>query len=140
MHAQLVSLVQLTVRRLGGLPFVWIGGGFLDLSREPDDLDVTCLIEHDRLQKAFNDGGGAKAFALALADGTLATVLPLLDVHLLPVEPPFVGAMSDASLGQRKYLAHRGYWDALWGSSRDPSGSPVPADRGYLEVRIDGYR
>lgn len=138
-QAQLISMITDFISTVGPLAYLWIGGSFLDDTREPDDLDVVILAEHAVLDRAWRAYGPGRRYLENIADGDTDQLFPLLDLHLLAVYPPLITGMSDSSLNQRKYLAHRGYWDELWSARRTTSGAPHRNEHGYLEVIIDGY-
>lgn len=122
----------------------WIGGSFTTSKVDPEDIDVTFVIN------------GAEVRSLGLPEQKVVTLfyrpgyvkfhLGLkVDSYLLPWEcppsplPPWWASVQDS------YYRARGYWDDWWQRARQsPKGSPpVPAEalprRGYVEVLFSDY-
>lgn len=122
----------------------WLGGSFTTSKIDPDDIDVTFLINADdyrsrpppdqQVVNLFNTGNHVKA------------VLGLnVDSYVIPWEPIPQVQPFGWNLIQDQYYWARGYWDDWW-QRHQVSGKgspPVPADatprRGYLEVLLSDY-
>lgn len=122
----------------------WLGGSFTTSKMDPDDIDVTFIINgDDYLQRSPADkqvvslflGGGQVRAQLGLrVDTFVITWQRYLQGPILPVQMEYFGA--------------RGYWDDWWQRHRlapktNPPTPPTPGDavprRGYLEVHISDY-
>ena len=121
----------------------WIGGSFTTSKLDPEDIDVTFVINGaDLRQRSVPE---QQIIAPFVGGGQLKSVLGLqVDSYILPWE-----CLPDPSQGMNyfrdQYYVWRGYWDDWWQRARQtPKGSPpVPADalprRGYLEVLVSDY-
>lgn len=118
---------------------LWIGGSFVSNKLDPDDIDVTYLLDgaayaglsNAKKKRVTNFGkkGHLRAHANLRVDAFV------LATYLVPV--PFRDPLDDS---QRDYFLHRGMWDDWWLRTRtSPKGDePLPDEarpaRGYLEV------
>lgn len=122
---------------------IWVGGSFTTAKPDPNDIDVTFLLNHehysglsgrkrDKLHKLLR-AGGFEAVKLSV-DGFMI-------VRERISNPWKAGAIStDAA----PYLKERGGWDDWWSRHRshgNKSQQPLVDDadptRGYLEVTLD---
>lgn len=134
-----MTLLHVTTLAIHPVSALWVGGSYVSDKQEPGDIDVVFVIPARAIARAKSVGGNALRVAGLLMDGDPDHEFPALGVKLLADEGPYVGAMPDASLTQKKWLAHRGYWDQLWQCARGKNDEQHHGDHGYLEVIIDGY-
>lgn len=121
----------------------WIGGSFTTSKLDPEDIDVTFIINGaDMRQRSAPE---QRIIAVFLGGGQVKSAVGLnVDSYIVPWEclPAPVMGMGYV---QDVYFWARGYWDDWWQRARQtPKGSPpVPADalprRGYLEVLVSDY-
>lgn len=121
----------------------WIGGSFTTAKMDPEDIDVTFIIDGaDMRGRTPQD---QQIIALFAGGGQVKTSLKLrVDAYILPWEcvpapQPGMGPVQDG------YYWARGYWDDWWQRARvTAKGAPAtPADaiprRGYVEVPVSDY-
>jgi hypothetical protein len=122
----------------------WIGGSFTTAKLDPDDIDVTFIINaEDYRQRSQQDQQIVSLFG---GRGQVRSNLGLrVDSYLIAWErylsfPP--------QPVHAEYFRARGHWDDWWQRARpapkgSPPASPAPGDavsrRGYLEVRLSDY-
>jgi hypothetical protein len=107
-----------TVGAIVPLTSEWIGGGFVEDKVDPADIDVCTLIDGptwDTLPISSRQG-------LALLVGPHGKALYGCDAYPLFIYP-------QGHQYHPVYLSLRGYWDDLWGQTRQRQ------PKGYLEVR-----
>jgi len=121
----------------------WIGGSFTTSKLDPEDIDVTFIINGTDMRQR----SAPEQRIITVFDGRhqVEAVLGLkVDSYVIPWEclpQPAPGL----SYVQDYYLWVRGYWDDWWQRARQtPKGSPpLPDDalprRGYLEVLASDY-
>lgn len=115
----------------------WLGGSFTTSKLDPDDIDVTFLINvEDYKRRQPQDQQMVSTFA---AVGQVKAVLGLrLDSYVIGWEsvpnPQQAGRNGD---GDAYYWA-RGHWDDWWQRCRGVTADPAPR-RGYLEVLFSDY-
>jgi hypothetical protein len=121
----------------------WLGGSFTTAKIDPEDLDVTFLVNGEDFRGRSPQD--RQIVALFTYGSRVKTVLGIkLDTYLIPWEcipQPQPGADGV----QDQYFWARGHWDDWWQRQRlTPKGTPpTPADalprRGYLEVSLSDY-
>lgn len=140
MFEELLSLLQVITLNIHPVSALWVGGSYVTSTPAPRDIDVVFLIPAPALVRAQHVGGAAAEVVKLLLEADPENHFPPIGVRLLADEGPFARAMSEASRTQKRWLAHRGYWDQLWQCARGKQpGEQIPYDHGYLEVMIDGY-
>jgi len=122
---------------------VWVGGGFTTAKKEPTDIDVTFILNHDAYA-GLSKNQRANLGKLLRADGFKGIGLSSVDGFMMVRERialPWAGA--GLGTGGAEYFPIRGAWDDWWSRDRAsvPAGAaPVVADaepvRGYVEVTI----
>jgi len=131
-------------RKIVPVAAAWIGGSFLTNKVDPDDLDVTYIID-SRLTAAVTKPLH-RGFLSLLAQGhalrnTNGARLDTFTIDWVP-DPDATGVVP----GFDDYARSRGYWDDLWQRKlTGPKAAPrVPSDalprRGYLEVILDDFQ
>lgn len=119
----------------------WLGGSFTTSKFDPEDIDVTFVINGEDLrQRGIND---QRIVSLFKGGGLVKSSLGLrIDSYTIPWEPYLLGPVFPI---HAEYFRARGYWDDWWQRARQaPKGSPPqPGDavprRGYLEVLLSDY-
>ncbi len=124
----------------------WIGGSFLSVTDEPDDIDCVYWVEDLELSKAgLNPDSHAILGAFARQKVIRQTLELRVDTFLVPwhCQENLSELSSDYS---QVYYRQRGYWDDFWQRRRSggkydpPRREDALPRRGYLEVMLDGYR
>jgi hypothetical protein len=122
----------------------WIGGSFTTSKIDPNDLDVTFVINgSDMRSRSPNE---LKIITLFATHDQVKTVLGLkLDSFVVPWEcvsqpqSPGLNGFGDG------YYWARGHWDDWWQRRRmspaaiPPGPADAPPQRGYLEVPLSDY-
>lgn len=119
----------------------WVGGSFTTSKLDPDDIDVTFIINGEDLRQ--RDPDDQRIVSLFKGNNRVKLQLDLrVDSYAFPWEPCAPG------VGNKIHDEHygaRGYWDDWWQRARQtPKGTPsvrgdaVPR-RGYLEVLVSDY-
>ena len=119
----------------------WLGGSFTTSKLDPDDIDVTFIINGDDLiQRGAPD---QRIVSLFEGNNQLKSQLNLrVDSYAFAWQPDTPGVRNRS---RNASLWARGYWDDWWQRVRQsPKGSAsVPGDsvprRGYLEVLVSDY-
>ena len=121
----------------------WVGGSFTTAKPDPEDLDVTFLINGEDMR--HRSAGDLKIITIFATAGQAKARLGLnLDSYVVPWEcvPQPRPRMSIVHDG---YFWARGHWDDWWQRNRlsSKTSPPTPADtlprRGYLEVALSDY-
>lgn len=120
----------------------WIGGSFTTSKWDPEDVDVTFVINAEDMRRR---GPAEQQIITLFAEARVKSQLGLhVDSYALPWEClPSPGQGMNPF--EDPYYITRGYWDDWWQRARrGPKGSPpAPEDalprRGYLEVLISDY-
>ena len=123
----------------------WIGGAFASGSVDPDDLDVTFVL-NEKSYLSLSNRSRLKIMRVCKDEGFKKTMKLRVDgfafVHEMIALPWVKAWISDAAT---PYLGSRGAWDDWWSRRRvhgAKGAPPVVADaelvRGYLEVIFDG--
>jgi hypothetical protein len=118
---------------------VWLGGSFISTAPNPQDVDISPLVNTPVLDSISGKRGSGKARKLIQHRGSIVDryrvepfpILwhPIMSTFRLPVDPQ-----------HRDYLFRRGGMDDWWQRVRPPGpkGPPQAADararRGYVEV------
>lgn len=135
-HAFLAEMADLRAR----IPATFLGGSFTTGKLDPDDGDLSPLIDMSRIQSDTTRRVVLETVKAAKSNLKL-DVFPIRwrpeDISLTPVV---------RTQAVQEYLLDRGQWDDFWQRrvAREDRSAFVrthafPA-RGYLEVIIDGYR
>jgi uncharacterized protein DUF6932 len=122
----------------------WIAGSFTTAKPDPDDIDVTFIVNgEDYRQRGQQD---QQIVSLFLGYGRVRATLGLrVDSYVIPWER-YLG--SPLQQVHADYFWARGHWDDWWQRARqapkaNPPEPPAPGDavprRGYLEVLLSDY-
>ncbi len=120
---------------------VWIGGSFASAELNPNDVDISPLIDGP-LASSYAGKPGSKRFRSLTRHRP--TIQERYGVDVFPIEWfPVVHVLRESSWenAERAYLTDRGRFDDFWQRCRvDDSDVPSPEScvsrRGYLEVRL----
>ncbi len=134
---------DLLAAELGGrrlVMAVWLGGSFVSLRNDPDNLDLSVLIDGELALACKGKPGSGRIVKLSHRDDMLATfkVSPCL-IKYCYFRSPFRPQLGDPRI--EEYVMMRGAFDDWWQRIRPadaPKGEPTretaDALRGYLEV------
>jgi hypothetical protein len=124
---------------------VWIGGSFTTSKVDPEDIDVTYIVNAAELRRQQGQQE-QKIISIFGTPGRVKSELSLdVDSFMITWEcipsplPPGMNSFQDL------YYWARGHWDDWWQRVKQgpKGGPPVPADavlrRGYLEVPVSDY-
>ena len=118
----------------------WLAGSFISSALDPEDIDVTPVLDGPQLATLAGSTGMGKVRALIKHRASVRKQF-LVEPFTLEWEPlPSTLAPELLTPGQQLMLARRGGLDSWWGRQRPggPKAAPVTpktfADRGYLEV------
>jgi hypothetical protein len=118
----------------------WIGGSFTTTKMDPDDIDVTFMINADDYHQRSRPD--QQIVSIFRGNGRVRADLGLrVDSYLIAWER-YLGSTQPVPL---EYFWARGHWDDWWQRARQtPKGAPpTPGDavprRGYLEVLLSDY-
>jgi uncharacterized protein DUF6932 len=122
----------------------WIGGSFTTAKVDPEDIDVTFIIDAaDMRRRSPQD---QKIIALFAGGGQVKANLKLrVDAYIVAWECLPQPARAGLNPLQDGYYWTRGHWDDWWQRARvSAKGTPpAPADaiprRGYVEVLVSDY-
>lgn len=117
------------------IPSLFMGGSFSTHKLDPDDIDVTFIVDNSVIRNP-QTWGRLEGYVRGLGQAGLG-----VEGFLLPWD-----AQGNERLISGDYLCRRGKWDDWW--QRDvpklQRNSPVRSHslpkRGYVEVEVDGYR
>lgn len=127
--------VRSMIERLapGLVESAWVGGSFATDRLDPDDVDVTFVLDHSVFD-SLPPADQVSARRLGQGDLVRRKTGLRVDVSVMVRErypsPWQAGMLDPASIG---YFSTRGAWDDWWQRSRSSADPSMPA-RGYLEV------
>ena len=122
------------------IPAMFLGGSFISGNVDPDDGDLSPLIDMSRIQS----DNTRRAIFQAIANSKAVLNLDIFPIRWVPED--ISRAQGLGAPGVEDYLKDRGQWDDFWQRQvphRDRSAfvrSHAFPVRGYLEVIVDGYR
>lgn len=137
-----VAAWELAERELGGQVVIawWIGGSFISAKRNPEDVDVTPVLDQDFLDSTVGKPGMGHIKKLV---GNRQSVRSAFSVEPFPLRWQALPATlfpDNLSPANQQMLAQRGGLDTWWQRLRPPGPKMAPtvpsvfAERGYLEV------
>lgn len=123
---------------------VWVGGSFVTTTVDPDDIDLTYLLDGGRYE-ALSNTQRKKITSLAARDGNISRLrskhglrVDCFTIVCHPVPLPW----KDLTAEEAAYFRTRGLWDDWWQRSRTGPKEALPTEadakpvRGYLEVLL----
>ena len=120
----------------------WIGGSYLTIKEEPDDIDCVYLVD---TEDVLGLPDSSRAVLQAFAGGKVLRNSFGLRLDTFVLHWVSTSGVQRAAPEVREYHSSRGYWDDLWSRLRSGSKSAAPVRldshprRGYVEVILDGY-
>lgn len=120
---------------------VWLGGSFISQKLNPNNLDITLLVDGDSMESCSGKPGMGNIRSLLRRDRSedLFKVTPCT-IRYQYFRSPFRSQITE-SPGIEEYVMHRGAFDDWWQRTRpegEPKGEPTrdsaATRRGYLEV------
>ncbi|WP_030152750.1 DUF6932 family protein [Streptomyces sp. NRRL S-244] len=131
--------------RLAGSTLIdrlWLGGSYVSHRVNPDNIDLTVIIDHEAEQRVRNQLG-ARWLTDAFQRESIKTEFGLspIPMRYVRVASPFKKRELDQK--DRQYYSDRGAWDDWWQRRRasdhikdGPTVETAVASRGYLEVTL----